>query len=511
MSRLVAIAAFASSWLFGSQVLAAEYFLDDQAGSDANPGTSSASAWKTLDKLAGQPLAPGDTVRFRAGGTWDAASLGTNGLLLQTSGAAGKPITLTPWGTGARPTIVNSSTASKWIRAITLKADFVVIRGLRVAKAFEIGIAIEEGADDNLIEDCEADDVGLGVVIRGSRNHVTKSFFHDLHMVNNTQGGDDDYGAVAIDVEGGSGNEISFNRMERCIAPSYDYVNDGGAVEIYAGSATTTVEGLSVHHNFATDGEGFLELGGQGGTIKDARVFYNVSVGNRLFNVVHNGGTFAVKLEGFRVENNTVIETKQKGSGVVWFNTAPSAAQYAFRNNLVYVGEYDRFFSHDGFSHDHNLFFAVTPMSNPGITFANDELTSDPKLVDVGKGDYHLAAESPAIDAAASLGHTADFDGNSVPYGSAPDIGAFEHAPASSGGTAGAPAGGSAGVGGSAGAGGSAGSGGAAGSSPMGSDSSDEGGCGCRAVGRESAGAWLVVLAALAALGRRRRQASSLA
>jgi hypothetical protein len=41
--------------------------------------------------------------------------------------------------------------------------------------------------------------------------------------------------------------------------------------------------------------------------------------------------------------------------------------------------------------------------------------------------DFHLKPGSPAIDSGIDLNYTMDFDGNKVPHGSAPDIGAFEY------------------------------------------------------------------------------------
>lgn len=51
---------------------------------------------------------------------------------------------------------------------------------------------------------------------------------------------------------------------------------------------------------------------------------------------------------------------------------------------------------------------------------------SDPKFVSVSGGDFHLQYNSPAINAGTDVGFTQDNEGNSVPQGSAPDIGAFE-------------------------------------------------------------------------------------
>ena len=58
------------------------------------------------------------------------------------------------------------------------------------------------------------------------------------------------------------------------------------------------------------------------------------------------------------------------------------------------------------------------------------DLSVDPKFVAPGAKDYRLQADSPAIDAAANMGVTTDYDGNPRPAGEASDLGAFEVQPA---------------------------------------------------------------------------------
>ncbi len=59
---------------------------------------------------------------------------------------------------------------------------------------------------------------------------------------------------------------------------------------------------------------------------------------------------------------------------------------------------------------------------------AHDLWKVDPKFVNPSENDYHLQSISPAINAGVTISSVAnDYDGNSRPQGSAPDIGAYEY------------------------------------------------------------------------------------
>ena len=53
-------------------------------------------------------------------------------------------------------------------------------------------------------------------------------------------------------------------------------------------------------------------------------------------------------------------------------------------------------------------------------------LTAKPRLLDPATPDWHLAPDSPCIDAGADVGIRADFEGTPIPQGARPDIGADE-------------------------------------------------------------------------------------
>src|SRR5690606_29440618 len=120
---------------------AAVYYVDFANGSDSRNGLSEAQAWKRAPGdpaasgvAASTKLAPGDTVRFRRGVTY-------NGTVnLNWSGSSGKPITYdgNAWGSGARAVITTRNgnifgfdtrdTARNWL--VITGLDFYDIGGI---------------------------------------------------------------------------------------------------------------------------------------------------------------------------------------------------------------------------------------------------------------------------------------------------------------------------------------------------------------------------------------------
>jgi len=394
------------------------YYVDSAGGSDANAGTSPSQAWQTLAAVHKRRFLPGDTIHLRRGSSW------TGGLTIDDSGASGSPITITTYGEGPRPVITNPATSDRLTSIIIIYGKWVVVEGLLARDASFAGVFLWYGADRNIVRDIEATNVGIGVIIYGQYNLITQNYIHDPHMVKNTPGGTDDFGALGV-VLNGSFNETSYNRMVNCIGPSYDWGYDGGAIEVSANNRT--LDGEYIHHNWAEGCEGFIELGGPNGSVRNLTLAYNVSVNSGRFLGASLTGGFAVGLYNVRVENNTFYHVGPRIAGkterVFSFNAAPTSTMLSARNNVFYaVGASWGMTTHTGFAHSYNLYYLDN--GKPEFPLAAGEVVADPRFV--GGGDLHLQAGSPAIDAGLRLGYTLDFDGHLVPVGAAPDLGAFE-------------------------------------------------------------------------------------
>ena len=383
------------------------YYVDAVEGNDENSGLSPKKAWKSLAKVNEMNFRPGDVIQFKKSLSW------SGGLVIDESGTEEAPITFTSYGDGEKPAFSNQGDRKN---AVTITGSWIIIDDFLVRDAHYAGVQINKGAQHNTVQNCEAVNVGIGFALNGQYNLITHNYAHNLTIIRNTEGGDDDYGAVGVWLFN-SNNEVSYNRMMDCKAPCYDYEFDGGAVEWYG-----DVDNCYVHHNWATGCEGFFEIGG--GSAKQNTIVYNVSINNSGLCWIHLSGKFGSTVENLRFENNTVIEMGDNDRSVIGFSADPAADAFIFRNNIIYTNR--PIANRTGFTHDHNIYYNVTG-ADVELTFGEGELQTDPKFVDFAQNDFHLQKGSPAIDAGTELGHTTDFDDVALPVGQRPDIGAFEY------------------------------------------------------------------------------------
>ena len=103
LSSLLSICSFG-----GGLAQAAIYYVNISSGNDANSGTSTGAAWKSVARVNAQPLQPGDQVLFARGQTW------REQLTPTSSGASGNPIVFGAYGAGANPLLKRSDLFSNW-------------------------------------------------------------------------------------------------------------------------------------------------------------------------------------------------------------------------------------------------------------------------------------------------------------------------------------------------------------------------------------------------------------
>jgi hypothetical protein len=391
-----------------SAAATASYYVDCVAGSDSNSGTAPTSAWRSLSPVNSRPFAAGNAINLKRGCTWD------GGMIVRSSGTSDSPITYSAYGEGPAPAIRNSL-AGTYGSSITVTGDYNVIDGVIARDAGESGVTLRAGADRNIVRNVEVTAAGTGITSNGQYNLLTRNHVHDLTMIVNTSGGDDDYGAVCFWI-GGPNNEVSYNRGFNCRAPSYDYGYDGGFVEVWKQGDNTYV-----HHNVADNTSGFFEIGGSGSAMNikvSHNVLYNVHGGLCL----HNGGTFQISIDDFRFEHNTYYSTTP-GYRFLECVTGLTPSMVLMRNNIFHSNV--RVASTGTFTHTNNLYF-MTNGATVGYPLGSGEKVGDPRFVDAGAQNFRLQSGSPAIDAGAGLDHAADFDDLPRTVGPAPDMGAFE-------------------------------------------------------------------------------------
>ncbi|MCI9882927.1 hypothetical protein MTL_23190, partial [Methylobacterium goesingense] len=373
------------------------YYVDasSSAASDQNSGRSMATPFASLDAVNKLKLQAGDTVAFKAGTTYTASAAGTGALNIAASGTEAAPITFTTYGLGAAAVINNN--ASGYSDGINIaNSKYIVVEGLNIGAAGQAGINVMKTSSYVTVRNIEASNVGEGVMLNGTNNLVTRSYFHDLKMIKNTPDiKDDDYGAVGILI-GNSNNEVSFNRVTNGKAASYDYTYDGGGIELFG-----NMDNIKIHDNWVENSVGFIEAGGYNNSLTNISITNNVSLNNNGFMVLHNGGGgFASKFSNVDVSHNSVIEqnnsTKQMAS--VFLDAAYKAGQIAFHDNAMYLNTGDSFFKQTGDYHYNNVFYMPSSAThlynnwemtlNAGERFSTLSLTGDVSIVQA------LAAQS---------------------------------------------------------------------------------------------------------------------
>jgi hypothetical protein len=154
---------------------ATSYYVDPQ-GSDSADGRTPGTAWKSLSKVNTRTFEPGDTVRFKAGGEW------TGQLSPHGSGTKSSPVTLTSYGSGARPRIQGGGSVDAAIK-LSDQHD-VAVDGFEVTNT-------GSGTTPRIGIGVSATDMGAvqGITVRNNKVHAIQGAASGSQASNPSAGG----------------------------------------------------------------------------------------------------------------------------------------------------------------------------------------------------------------------------------------------------------------------------------------------------------------------------------
>lgn len=183
------------------------------------------------------------------------------------------------------------------------------------------------------------------------------------------------------------------------------------SIEISAGISVESYSSTPVYNN-VFENNLIKNIEGAGFRLTNSG-FYDMYDNIIRNNIMYNCGTVEGETGiGIRVQNDT--EDCQ-----IFDN--------AFLNNLVYNETTTQTVDFRGTVSDISAFNAINETS--GQQVANN-IASNPLLVDIDNGVYHLTSNSPCIDAGTTTLSTMDFEGSPIPYNNTvPEIGLYEYMP----------------------------------------------------------------------------------
>jgi hypothetical protein len=268
--------------------------VDCERGKDDNKGTL-ASPLRSIQAATSRALDPGTVIELARGCTWQTT------VRLRGDGTETRPIVLTAYGTGAPPVVDGGSAGSESV--VLLSGEHQHVENIRVTNAETNGVEIQ-GANSG-IRSSTIDNAGVGVLLKARGASADQVTVRDLHMVLDTPGGNDDYGAIGFSVEA-SGVEIGHSNCTDCRATSHDYGHDGGFVEVW-----NYADDLDVHDNTGSNTEGILEIGGDrpDSSARGIKLRDNTFRDSHGGVVLHTGGEFAIADAQVAVTGNTITST----------------------------------------------------------------------------------------------------------------------------------------------------------------------------------------------------------
>lgn len=407
-----------------------KYHVACEGGDDSLDGMTPITAWQTLARANQAELLPGDALYLKRGcsfvGYLELRWHGTEdrSILIGVYGEGEKPV-LSDFGpddavvsvTGSYLTVENLDLRSSvpkvdcpvgWYAGFSLLGASHITLRFNEISGFAAGVSVDKDSHRNTI--------------------LANKLLNNNVLSVNTPGGDDDSGAWGV-LLNGDYNEVAYNYFSGNISMcSYDFGQDGGSVEIFAGSHNL------VHHNVAINDAMFSEMGTDGKPAVGNIIAYNLILNDKHetanFVIVRGGGKLGPTPET-KVINNTVYLTGRNSIAVSCLYC--SATVLTLKNNILWA-DWQPLFSDGPFIEQANILWARS--GQPHINMAGSQLHQSSRIVNprfssISESDFRPMFGSAAINAGVldiiHLDLLFDLQGTPIPQGNTIDIGAFEN------------------------------------------------------------------------------------
>lgn len=420
---------------------ATTYYVDCTGGNDNNAGTSTSTAWKSVNRANQAALNPGDQLLLKRGCTW------SQQLKAKWNGTASQSIVIGAYGSGDLPKLQNNHDGN-----VRITGSYQRIENLQTYNSpssygqilstcnnqplgWVIGFNFA-GGSNNTLQNSLATHAAMGVSLTGSANNnriLNNQFINNDGAWEPPSSSQGIRGGTGIGLTG-TGNVIAYNHFE---GNNTLCDNESVSIELY------TASNSNIHHNTAYGDKNFVETGSTSSfQSADNTIAYNVhttGMAHSRFVVTRGQGDAYGPVWRTNVFNNVVYYTGSDSAGVVCSNCGTNILR--MQNNIIdvvtkafYVGP------GQGAIESNNIFWSPSgqvPQWNfvQNWTMSSTSRIANPKFVNPGSKDFHLQSTSPAINAgtmdSVNAGYKTDLDGNTVPQGGAVDIGAYETGSAS--------------------------------------------------------------------------------
>lgn len=345
------------------------YYVDAVAGSDSANGTSATTAWRSLAKVNATTFGPGDRIQFKRGQSW------TGQLHPLGSGAAGSPITIGSYGTGALPRIDGSTVPGGLGTGAA-----VLLSNQQYWTISELEVVNDDGSDNfgtlsvdgesryGILVDNTSNGVLRGITITGNWVHDVNGCFHCADIDAHGNGGilvlarDPGVDPYVASNESYADVRIIGNTVEdvgRTGIGFFDlsyYVSDWHYVEIAPLSTGVLVHGNTTRR---TDSDGIVVFGTEGALMQ-----YNVvrDAGMRTIEdstIAPSAGLWPTRAMNTTVQYNEVSGTRTNGTDGQGFDVDLASRGTVVQYNYSHDNEGGFLLMMGGYSSDlivrHNL------------------------------------------------------------------------------------------------------------------------------------------------------------